>query len=118
MIPEEIRSSPKYLLIRSLFNENIPFFDLLHGYNITLSFEDIGIFKGSVYVSRKGNYHIIINNSLSKPEQQKVFFHELKHIIEDIPKMPYLIGLNMQRYEFERNADSYIKEVAAAYEGI
>jgi len=117
LTPEEIRSSPKYSLIRSLFDGTIPFFDVLNTYNLTVTFEDIGSFKGAVYLSRKGNYHIIINESLSPETQRQVFFHEIKHIIEDIPGMPYVIGLDMQRYEFEVSADSYFREVAAAYEG-
>lgn len=118
MTLEEIRSSPKYSLIRSLFDGTIPFYDVLSTYNLTVTFEDIGSFKGAVYLSRKGNYHIIINESLNPETQRQVFFHELKHIIEDIPGMPYIIiGLDMQRHEFEVSADSYLKEVAAAYEG-
>lgn len=117
MTPEEIRSSSKYSLIRSLFDGTIPFNDVLNTYNLTVTLGDIGSFKGAVYLSRKGNYHIIINESLSPETQRQVFFHELKHIIEDIPRMPYIIGLDMQRHEFEVSADSYLKEVAAAYGG-
>ncbi|WP_027339283.1 ImmA/IrrE family metallo-endopeptidase [Halonatronum saccharophilum] len=62
---------------------------------------------GFVYRSSNHNYYIIINKDLSHEIQQKVFIHEVKHIISDMPTKPYLIGLDMQHSGFEKKADLF-----------
>lgn len=56
---------------------------------------------GFVYVSKKGNYHIVLNGNVNYKTQCSVFLHELKHIIYDMPTIGYIIGLDMQHKEFE-----------------
>lgn len=65
---------------------------------------------GFVYRSTNHNYYIIINKDLSHETQKQVFIHEVKHIISDIPKRPYLIGLNMQHSDFEKEADLFAQK--------
>lgn len=69
---------------------------------------------GLVYRSRKGNYHIIINKNITWEMQQLVLIHELKHVKYDIPRIPYIIGLDMQFCVRERRADNFIYEIAAS----
>jgi len=64
-----------------------------------------------VYKSRKGKYHIIGNAYLSPAALKKVFFHELKHIIVDMPSMGYWVGIDQQRHEIEQEADVFYKVV-------
>jgi Zn-dependent peptidase ImmA (M78 family) len=64
---------------------------------------------GFVYLSKKDRYHIFISDTLSPEAAREVFFHEMHHIIYDLPRMPYCIGLDMQREEFEKNANAFAK---------
>jgi hypothetical protein len=59
---------------------------------------------GFVYVSKKGNYHIILNGNINYETQCSVFLHEIKHIIYDIPTIGYIIGLDMQHMKFESSS--------------
>lgn len=90
-------------ILKGLESENIPFHDLMNAFNIrtTIAFNLNSRMLGFVYVSRKGNYHIILNGNINYETQCKVFLHEVKHIVRDLPKMPYIIGIDMQREEFE-----------------
>jgi hypothetical protein len=63
--------------------------------------------KGFVYQSKRGKYHIFINDSLSHDAALEVFYHEMHHIKNDLPKMPYIIGIDMQGEEFEKNANLF-----------
>lgn len=60
---------------------------------------------GCVYQSKRGRYHIFISDTLSPQATREVFCHEMSHILNDLPKMPYIIGLDMQREEFEKKAN-------------
>lgn len=62
---------------------------------------------GFVYRSRKGRYHIFISSSLNEEAQRQVFFHEAWHVIVDMPRMPFVIGIDMQRNRVEVDADSF-----------
>lgn len=94
-------------LLKGLMSEDIPFHDVMNSFDIktTIGFNITSKVHGFVYVSRKGNYHIILNGNLSYEAQCKVFLHEVKHIVNDLPKMDYIIGLDMQHEEFELEAD-------------
>jgi hypothetical protein len=83
-------------------DETIPFHYVMNAYNIRTSIDNLPPeVYGFVYVSRKGNYHVVLNGSINAETQYRVFCHEVKHIVEDLPRMGYVIGLNMQREEFE-----------------
>lgn len=94
-------------LVRALLDENIPFHEVMSSFNIStqVAFNLASYIKGFVYVSRRGNYHIILNGRLSYEEQCRTLVHELKHIIEDVPTTSYYIGINCQNHELE-NDDS------------
>jgi len=61
---------------------------------------------GVLYKCSHGHYHIGINKNLTAEMQKKVLLHEIKHIKEDLPNSPYIIGLNMQHTEIEQEADA------------
>lgn len=63
---------------------------------------------GFVYRSRMGFYHIFINELISNENKLKVLVHELIHIKRDLPEKPYLVGINMQYEEFEKDVDSIV----------
>lgn len=93
-------------LLNTLADETIPVYEALRIYNISITVLDMpASLLGIVYVTRRLNYKILINNSINYECQQNVLAHELKHIIYDIPKMGYIIGVDMHRTTFEQNAD-------------
>jgi len=60
---------------------------------------------GFVYKSNLKGYLLVLNGNINYDAQCKVFLHEIKHIINDMPNMGYIIGLDMQQKSFE--ADIY-----------
>lgn len=94
-------------LLRALLNEDIPFYEVMNAFNIktTIACNIPVSVLGFVYLSRRGNYHLILNGDVNYSTQCKVFIHEVKHITEDIPNMGYIIGLDMQHTYVEQSAD-------------
>ena len=73
---------------------------------------------GFVYLSSFGYYYIIINENITKELQKEVFCHEVEHILYDMPNIPYIIGMDMQYSQIEKEADNFaqaVMEVAANY---
>ncbi|MFT9496302.1 hypothetical protein [Anaerosolibacter sp.] len=97
-------------LLRGLMSEDIPFHDVMNSFNIrtTIAFHLSPKVYGFVYVSRQKNYHIVLNGNINYETQCKVFLHEIKHIIKDLPMMNYIIGLDMQHETFEIEADGFM----------
>lgn len=60
---------------------------------------------GFVYYSRKGKYHIFISEELSLPGRQEVLLHEIHHIVEDMSRIAYIFGLDMQWEQTEKEAN-------------
>ncbi len=60
-----------------------------------------------VYYSKKGRYHIFVNTFLSPEARREVFLHELYHAVEDMPKVGYILGLDLYRTPIEKNADAF-----------
>lgn len=116
MSPEDLRSKPKYQVLRSLLCGTVSSEEAMRAYNI---FPHEAKFGGEVaafvYQSRKGRFHIFVNESLSVDTGQEIIFHELYHIIEDMPRLGYVVGLDMYGKQFEIRADRFLKEVASAY---
>ncbi|MEW8957828.1 MAG: ImmA/IrrE family metallo-endopeptidase [Moorella sp. (in: firmicutes)] len=113
MTQEEIRRSS---LLRCLMKGEIPTEEILRAYNIFPHIVSLsGEVNAYVYSSRKGRYHIFVDDSLSPEEQQKVLMHEIRHILVDMPKHGYLIGLDMMRTEMEVKADLFFGEVTEVY---
>jgi|SRR5690554_4166455 len=103
-------------LLKSLIEGTIPFVDVMNAYNIktTLDYQLPSHVLGFVYVSRRGNYHLILNGKVNYETQYKTFVHEIKHISCDLPKAGYVIGLNMQHSALDLEAD-YVAENFAEY---
>ncbi|MFZ5686994.1 MAG: hypothetical protein ACOY9Y_02200 [Bacillota bacterium] len=68
-----------------------------------------GSIAGFVYRSRRGRYHIFISSALNHEAQRRVFYHEAWHVIADMPRMPFIVGLNMQGERFEAVAEQQAK---------
>lgn len=94
-------------LLRSLLDENISFHEVMSTHNIQtqVAFNLSSNIKGFVYVSRRGNYYIILNGNLNYEMQCSTLVHEIKHIVQDLPTMSYYIGIDMQHCEIEDDAD-------------
>lgn len=106
MTHEKIKQLSKHEIIRCLLDGMFPFEEVMTAFNIYPVLYDLPRdVLGFVYCSRQKNYHIVINHCLDRKKQREVFLHELKHIIFDFPKKPYLIGLDMVKKEFEMEAD-------------
>jgi hypothetical protein len=92
-------------LLKALNNENISFHEVMNAFDIRtiIALNLPSSIYGFVYVSKKGNYHIILNGNINYETQCSVFRHEIKHIIYDIPTIGYIIGLDMQHEEFEKD---------------
>ena len=115
MTKEELQSLPKYAVIRSLLDGSVPFDEVMRTYNIhTCECELSPEILAMVYRCRQGHYHIITSPSLSPEGKKQVLFHELKHIIEDMPKLGYIVGVDNQYEIIERQADMMVREVAVA----
>lgn len=69
---------------------------------------------GVVFKSKYGTYHIGINDRLVPEIQLKVLEHELNHIENDLPHTPYIIGIDCQHLEFEKEADNSKVSLLAA----
>jgi hypothetical protein len=90
-------------LLKALLDENMSFHEVMNTFDIRtrIAFNLPSSIYGFVYVSKKGNYHIILNGNINYEAQCNVFLHEIKHIIYDMPTIGYIIGLDMQNKEFE-----------------
>ncbi len=65
---------------------------------------------GVLYKCTQGHYHIGVNKNLTRGMQRKVLQHELIHIREHCPVKPYIIGLDMQHSNLEREISFFIRE--------
>ena len=94
-------------LIRSLLDEHISFHEIMSTYNIQthIAFNFPAALWGFVFVSKRDNYYIVLNGNINAETQLQTFVHELKHIIEDIPRQSYMIGIDMMHTDFEDDTD-------------
>ncbi|AYO30844.1 hypothetical protein D2962_09655 [Biomaibacter acetigenes] len=93
-------------LFRALMDGTMPFHEVMNAFGIRVTIANLPpAVYGFTYVSKKGNYHLALNGNINYETQCKVFIHEIKHIINDIPKEGYIIGLDMQHQTFEIEAD-------------
>jgi hypothetical protein len=91
-------------LLKALLDENIPFHEVMNAFDIKvkIAFNLPSSAHGFVYRGRKGSYLLVLNGNLNYESQCRVFLHEIRHIISDMPVMGYIIGLDMQHEEFEQ----------------
>ncbi|HPT76791.1 MAG TPA: helix-turn-helix transcriptional regulator [Defluviitaleaceae bacterium] len=68
-----------------------------------------------VYVSRKGNYRLVLNGNISYETQCRTFIHEIKHITYDLPKLGYIIGIDMRYIHIEQKADFFFENFLKYY---
>lgn len=96
-------------LLKALLDESIPFYDVMNSFNIrtTIAFNMPSSVYGFVYVSRRKNYHIVLNGNVNYKTQCKTFIHEIKHIVYDTPNNGYIIGIDMQHSKMEIKADNF-----------
>lgn len=108
--------SRRYALLHALLHSEFNPEEIMEGYDIYPRPGDLEPDVAAfVYRSRKDRFYIIVNSSLSYEERQKVFFHEVYHILEHMPRQAYILGMDMQRCEIEEEAEMFVKEVAAKY---
>lgn len=100
-------------------DDTLNYQEILNNYNIRVTFaEYYDAIHALVYYSKKGHYHVSVNSLLAFTVQQKAFLHELKHIIEDIPKCSYAVCFDIDTEDvcrIELEAETFVKEVSAAY---
>lgn len=95
-----------------LFHGTNSFMNFLQFYGILVNLVDMpGTVQGFIYISLKGEYHIVINDNLSSVMKRRILLHELKHIFEDFPKLGSVIGLDFQHIKFEDEADIFAKNI-------
>lgn len=70
---------------------------------------------GFVYYSRKNIYHIFVSEKLSLRARREVLLHEIHHIVEDMPKFTYAIGLDKQWGRLEQKACYVAREGIKKY---
>jgi len=103
-------------LVRSLLWGDMPSDEVLRTYGICVRLGDLsGEVNGFLYVSRRGKRYIVVENSLSPSVQQDTLLHELKHVLKDLPKRPYVFGMDQQGRQEEREADWLAAECRAVY---
>ncbi|MBC2580590.1 hypothetical protein [Clostridium sp. DJ247] len=104
-------------LLKSLLNEDIPFHEVMNAYNVktSVAFNMPASVLGFVYLSRRNNYHLILNGNVSYETQCHTFVHEIKHIVSDMPEMGYIIGVDMHRTYIERDADEMTLDLKYIY---
>lgn len=89
-------------------------YETLLNYNIHLTVVNALNYEayGFVYYSRLGCYHLIINGKLDLITQRKTLIHEIKHIITDIPKIGYMVGIDMIHTPLEIEADKIAESMS------
>jgi hypothetical protein len=77
--------------------------ELLRSYNIYTTIADLGpAVYGFVYECSQGHRHIVLADWLEPAARRRIFWHEMRHIIRDFPRFPYMVGLDEQWSERER----------------
>lgn len=100
-------------LIRVLLDETISFHEVMNAFGIRthIVFNLPSTVLGFTYVSRRGNYHLLLNGNVNYITQVKTFLHEIQHILNDMPQYSYIIGLNMEHLELENEAEEISEKI-------
>lgn len=106
----------RHRLVKALLDGDLPVDEVLRAYDIHSFTYDLGPdLLGMVYLSRRQNYYIVVSSRIAAVKKEEVFFHELKHVLLDLPVMPRALGLDMQWRQLEREADLFLREARLAY---
>ncbi len=99
--------------MKALLDETISFHDVMNAFGIRthIMFNLPSTVLGFTYISRRGNYHLLLNGNVNYRTQVKTFIHEIQHILNDMPQRSYIIGLNMKHLELENEADEISEEI-------
>lgn len=101
-------------LIRGLTDEATSFHEIMNSFGIRVTIGNLPpTVLGFTYISKKNNYHLVLNGNVNYKTQCRTFVHELKHIVADMPKVSYFVGLDMQKCEFEIEADMIVGHKAS-----
>ena len=97
-------------LLKSLMDGTIPFHEVMNAYgiNTAIAFNLPSCVYGFVYRSNRKGYLLVLNGNINYETQCRIFLHEISHIVNDMPNMGYIIGLDMQNEQFEMIADNAI----------
>jgi len=68
--------------------------------------------RGFVTTSSYGSHLIAIDKNITLEMQQETLLHEINHIINHFPKLPYIIGLDMQHTTIEDDPDKFLEIIA------
>ncbi|AEM79784.1 hypothetical protein [Thermoanaerobacter wiegelii] len=100
-------------LMKALLDETIPFHEVMNAFGIRthIVFNLPASVLGFTYVSRRGNYHLLLNGNVNYRAQVKTFLHEVQHILNDMPQYSYIIGLNMEHLKMEDTADEISEKI-------
>lgn len=116
MLSSPRRKLRRYAIVHALFDRDLDPEEIMRAYDIYPHLGDLEPDVAAfVYRSRKDRFYIIIDASLSYEARLRVFFHELYHILEYMPRQGYILGMDMEHYEIEEEAEMFVKEVAATY---
>ncbi|GEM_PF-1554327 len=100
-------------ILRSLLCETISPDEIMRAYNIF--HHEVPLHRSVAafaYRSKKNRFHIFINTYLSPEARREVFLHELYHVIEDMPQVGYVLGLDGYREPMEERADQFAEKFA------
>ena len=113
---DKLKSLPRYQVLRSLLSGDIDPIEgmkafSIHSHEVPLG-GDVAAF---VYRSRRDHFHVFVSHFLSPEARREVFLHELYHIIEDMPRVGYVLGINFYKEPLEKRADLFMRETAVAF---
>ncbi len=110
-----IEDLAEHPVIKAIMEGDADADEIIRSYDIYTSTADLeGSTAALVYNSGRRR-HIVLKRCLSPEYKRKVIFHELYHILADLPRVPYIIGLDTQPYGMEKEADMFFKEVCEIY---
>lgn len=77
--------------------------EFLRSYNIHTTVAALGPeLYGFVYECSQGHRHIVIADWLDPAARRRIFWHEMRHVIQDFPRLFYVVGLDEQWSEGEK----------------
>ncbi len=96
-------------LLKALLDESIPFHEVMNAFDIKVSiaFNLSQSVYGFVYRSNRKGYLLVLNGNINYETQCRIFLHEIKHIIADMPNIGYIIGIDNQHTILESESINF-----------